>query len=182
MNRIKAAIALNHSRRQKRFASITPSTPLSCYVNGGRWHAQPEYRSRTGVRWMNGPVSPAPRVLYIEDRFDNRLLVKRVLMAEGMEVLEADNARDGIHLAKAHVPDLILMDISMPGLDGYEATTTLRQCPELARVPIVALTANVMKGDREKSLEAGCDGYIPKPIDIDRFPGEIRNYIKKGRS
>jgi two-component system cell cycle response regulator DivK len=121
------------------------------------------------------------RILYIEDRNDNRMLVKRVLMAEGMEVIEAGDAHEGINLAVEHKPDLILMDISMPGMDGYAATNEIRQLPELDAVPIVALTANVMKGDREKSLEAGCDGYIPKPIDIDRFPGEILNFIHKGR-
>lgn len=121
------------------------------------------------------------RILYIEDRNDNRLLVKRVLMAEGMEVIEAGDASEGISLAVEHKPDLILMDISMPGMDGYAATNEIRRLHELDTVPIVALTANVMKGDREKSLEAGCDGYIPKPIDIDRFPGEIMNYIQKGR-
>jgi two-component system cell cycle response regulator DivK len=126
-------------------------------------------------------MMPTARVLYIEDRPDNRMLVKRVLMAEDMEVIEAPNAYEGINLAVVHVPDLILMDISMPGMDGYTATGEIRKIHSLDRVPIVALTANVMKGDREKSLDAGCDGYISKPIDIDRFPGEIMKYIKKGR-
>jgi len=121
------------------------------------------------------------KVLYIEDRADNRSLVRRVLMAEGIEVLEATNADDGIRLAIQHLPDLILMDINMPGKDGFTATAELRQHTALAHVPIVALTANVMKGDREKTLEAGCDGYIPKPIDVDRFPTDIMSYITKGR-
>jgi two-component system cell cycle response regulator DivK len=124
---------------------------------------------------------PAARVLYIEDRPDNRMLVRRVLMAEDMEVILATNAFEGIDLARTVIPDLILMDISMPGMDGHTATHELRSFPELQRVPIVALTANVMKGDREKSLEAGCDGYISKPIDVDRFPKEVLGYIKKGR-
>jgi two-component system cell cycle response regulator DivK len=126
-------------------------------------------------------MMPTARVLYIEDRPDNRMLVKRVLMAEDMEVIEAPNAYEGIDLAVANVPDLILMDISMPGMDGYTATGEIRKIRSLDRVPIVALTANVMKGDREKSMDAGCDGYISKPIDIDRFPGEIMKFIKKGR-
>lgn len=126
-------------------------------------------------------MMPTARVLYIEDRPDNRMLVKRVLMAEDMEVIEAPNAYEGINLAVANVPDLILMDISMPGMDGYTATGEIRKIRSLDRVPIVALTANVMKGDREKSMDAGCDGYISKPIDIDRFPGEIMKFIKKGR-
>jgi two-component system, cell cycle response regulator DivK len=126
-------------------------------------------------------MMPTARVLYIEDRPDNRMLVKRVLMAEDMEVIEAPNAYEGIDLAVAKVPDLILMDISMPGMDGYTATGEIRKIHALDRVPIVALTANVMKGDREKSMDAGCDGYISKPIDIDRFPDEIMKFIKKGR-
>lgn len=121
------------------------------------------------------------RILYIEDKPDNRLLVNRVLAAEDIQVLEAANADDGIALARREVPDLILMDINMPGKDGYSATAEIRNYPELDLVPIVALTANVMKGDKERSLNAGCDGYIPKPIDVDRFPLEIASYIRKGR-
>ncbi len=122
-----------------------------------------------------------PKVLYIEDKNDNRMLVRRVLMAEDIDVIEAENADDGISLAQKEKPDLILMDINMPGKDGYTATNDIRQFPELNHIPIVALTANVMKGDKERSLDAGCDGYIPKPIDVDRFPTEVLNYIKKGR-
>jgi two-component system, cell cycle response regulator DivK len=121
------------------------------------------------------------RVLYIEDKPDNRLLVQRVLMAEDFDVLEAADADQGIRLAQEEKPDLILMDINMPGRDGYAATNDIRQMPELDHIPIVALTANVMKGDKERSLDAGCDGYIPKPIDVDRFPSEIMMYIRKGR-
>jgi two-component system cell cycle response regulator DivK len=123
----------------------------------------------------------ATRVLYIEDRPDNRSLVRRILMAEGIEVLEAGSADEGTTLARLEHPDLILMDISMPGKDGFSATTDIRRIPELDHIPIVALTANVMKGDKERTLDAGCDGYIPKPIDVDRFPSEIAGYIRKGR-
>lgn len=126
-------------------------------------------------------VMPAVRVLYIEDKVDNRMLVKRVLMFEDIEVLEAADADAGIQLAQQERPDLILMDINMPGKDGYTATNDIRQIHELDSIPIIALTANVMKGDKEKSLDAGCDGYIPKPIDVDRFPVEVMNFIKKGR-
>ncbi|MBX3062451.1 MAG: response regulator [Anaerolineae bacterium] len=124
---------------------------------------------------------PAVRVLYIEDKVDNRMLVKRVLMFEDIEVIEAADADAGIQLAQQEHPDLILMDINMPGKDGYTATNDIRQIKELDSIPIIALTANVMKGDKEKSLDAGCDGYIPKPIDVDRFPIEVMNFIKKGR-
>jgi two-component system, cell cycle response regulator DivK len=121
------------------------------------------------------------RVLYIEDKSDNRLLVRRILGAEDVEVIEAENAEQGINLAKIEHPDLILMDINMPGKDGYTATNDIRQMHELDHIPIIALTANVMKGDKERTLDAGCDGYIPKPIDVDRFPSEVMNFIRKGR-
>ena len=122
-----------------------------------------------------------PKVLYIEDKTDNRLLVRRVLMAEDIDVVEAESAEQGISLAQQEMPDLILMDINMPGKDGYSATFDIRQMPMLDHIPVIALTANVMKGDKERSLDAGCDGYIPKPIDVDRFPIEVMNFIRKGR-
>jgi len=121
------------------------------------------------------------RVLYIEDNSDNRLLVQRVLMAEGYQVIGAANAVDGLKLADSERPSLILVDINMPEIDGYTLTGQLRNIPHLSRVPIVALTANVMKGDREKTLAAGCDGYIQKPIDIDQFPKQLARFIEEAR-
>jgi len=123
-----------------------------------------------------------PRVLYIEDNADNRMLVRRILMASDIDVDEADNALDGIENAKTNPPDLILMDISMPGMDGLSATERLRSMPTLDDVPIVALTANVREGDREMTLEAGCDGYIGKPIDVDKFPDQVLRYLRTGRT
>ena len=124
-----------------------------------------------------------PRVLYIEDNRDNRMLVRRVLMASDydFEIEEADNARLGIEMAQQNRPDLILMDLSMPEMDGLTATRYIRGMTELQDVPIVALTANVMEGDKERTLEAGCDGYIRKPIDVDRLPDEIIQYINRSR-
>ena len=119
-----------------------------------------------------------PRILYIEDNHDNRMLVRRVLQAEGMTVIEAASALDGIRMAEEDPPDLILMDINMPTLDGLTATSNIRKNEKLRAIPVVALTANVMKGDREKALGAGCDGYIQKPIDIDRFPADVLSFIK----
>lgn len=121
-------------------------------------------------------------VLYIEDNPENRMLVRRILLAsdEEFRIVEAENAMKGIEIARQDVPDIILMDLSMPEMDGLSATKVLRELPSLRDVPIIALTANVMKGDKEKSLAAGCDGYIPKPIDIDRFPDEVLNYIRSG--
>jgi two-component system, cell cycle response regulator DivK len=121
-------------------------------------------------------------VLYIEDNPENRMLVRRILLAsdEEFRIVEAENAMKGIEIARQDAPDIILMDLSMPEMDGLSATKALRELPSLRDVPIIALTANVMKGDKEKSLAAGCDGYIPKPIDIDRFPDEVLNYIRSG--
>ena len=121
-----------------------------------------------------------PRVLYIEDNRDNRMLVRRILMASDydFEVTEADNARTGIEMAQQDPPDLILMDMSMPEMDGLTATRHLRSMSTLSHVPIVALTANAMEGDKEKTLEAGCNGYIRKPVDVDKLPEEIIRYIR----
>jgi two-component system, cell cycle response regulator DivK len=119
------------------------------------------------------------RILYIEDNTDNRLLIRRVLQAEGYEIIEAADGRSGLQQAAEAHPDLILMDINLPEIDGYELTARLKQVSSLNRIPIIAVTANVMKGDREKTLAAGCDGYIQKPIDIDQLPGQIERFLKK---
>jgi two-component system, cell cycle response regulator DivK len=118
-------------------------------------------------------------ILNIEDNFENRMLIRRVLMAEGYEIIEAGNAGEGLEVLKTQHPDLILMDINMPDMDGYSLTARIRSIPDFKNVPIVALTANVMRGDREKSLEAGCDGYIQKPIDIDILPQQVERYLRK---
>jgi two-component system cell cycle response regulator DivK len=118
-----------------------------------------------------------PRVLYIEDDQANRTLVRRVLEAEGYVILEAENGLQGLEIAIAERPDLILVDISMPDMDGYEVTASLRSTDGMAQTPIIALTANVMKGDRERALEAGCSGYIQKPLDIDSLPMQVASYL-----
>lgn len=122
-----------------------------------------------------------PRVLYIEDNADNRMLVRRILMAFDIDVDEADNARKGIEMAQADPPDLILMDISMPDMDGLKATRIIRSMPELEHVPVVALTANVREGDKQSTFDAGADGYIGKPIDVDKFPDLVLEYVRSGR-
>lgn len=119
-------------------------------------------------------------ILYVEDNPENRLLIQRVLSAEGYRVVEAASAQEALEYLDRETPDLILMDINMPEVDGYTLTKQLKQRPELKRVPIIAMTANVMKGDMEKSLQAGCDGYIPKPVDIDALPEQIDHYLKQG--
>ena len=118
-------------------------------------------------------------ILYVEDNPDNRMLVKRILNAENYKLLEATNAVQAINLLETTTPDLILMDINMPDMDGYTLTTRIRSMPGLARVPILALTANVMRGDKEKTLEAGCDGYIQKPLDVDQLIREIEKVLAR---
>lgn len=119
-------------------------------------------------------------ILYIEDNFDNRLLVRRVLEAEGYRVVEAEDGVEALDYLQSETPDLVLMDINLPEVDGYEMTKRLKQLPSMARVPVIAMTANVMKGDREKTIAAGCDGYIPKPIDIDTLPFQMARFLRKG--
>ena len=117
------------------------------------------------------------KILYVEDNLANRLLVKRVLEAAGHTVVEAVDGLQGIRMAQETHPDLILMDINIPGMDGYETTTKLKSLPGLKDIPIIALTARVMTGDREMALTAGCDGYIPKPIDVDLLPLQVAEFL-----
>lgn len=116
-------------------------------------------------------------ILHIEDNPDNRLLIRRLLMSASYQVLEATNAYEAISRLRHYRPDLILMDINMPIIDGYTLTTKFKTVPGLESIPIIAVTANAMRGDREKSLLAGCDGYVEKPIDIDKLLGQIRRFI-----
>ncbi len=110
----------------------------------------------------------AKNILYIEDNPDNMTLVRRVLHARGYALLEASNGLDGISKAKSEKVDLVLLDINLPDIDGYEVARRLRTSgrPELAYVPIIAITANALKGDAERALQAGCDVYMSKPINI----------------
>ncbi len=118
----------------------------------------------------------AKRILYIEDNFQNQRLVKKILNAKGYEMLEADDGLKGVALAMRERPDLILMDINIPGIDGMEATTRLKSS-ELSSVPIIALTANAMRGDRERIIAAGCDEYLQKPIQSAKLLEVVRNFI-----
>jgi signal transduction histidine kinase len=122
-----------------------------------------------------------PRILYIEDDPVARLLVQRVLAANGYGMLEAEDGLSGIEAARLQRPDLILMDLNIPNMDGYAAATRLKSLPETRDIPIIALTANVMQGDRQRSLAAGCDGYLPKPVDIDLLPSQVAAFLKGKR-
>ena len=121
------------------------------------------------------------KVLYIEDDLGSQRLVQRVLENHDFEVVVAAEGLNGIRLAREASPNLILMDIDLPGMNGREVTTRLRALPHLDDTPIVALTANSGPGYRERALAAGCDGFLTKPIDISRFPREVGDYLKGRR-
>ena len=118
-------------------------------------------------------------ILYVEDNLENRILVRRLLVSEGYTVLEAENATKALAVIRTTKPDLILMDINMPDVDGYTLTSQIKRLPGFVDVPVIALTANVMRGDRERTLEAGCDGYIQKPVDVDLLPQQINKFLKE---
>jgi two-component system cell cycle response regulator DivK len=124
----------------------------------------------------------SPKILYVEDNAENRLLIRRILVAEGFVVIEAANAYQAFEIIDSNRPDLILMDINLPEMDGYTLTARLKAMPQLTGVPIIALTANVMRGDRERTLEAGCDGYIQKPIDVDMLPAQVSKFLVNRRA
>jgi two-component system, cell cycle response regulator DivK len=121
------------------------------------------------------------RILYIEDNFDNRMLVQRILMAEDFDVEGVEDPEIGIQRALEEPPDCILVDINMPKISGFDVAQQLREAPQLAQTPIIALTANATKDILAKTLEAGCDGYITKPVDVDKLPTQIMNYIARRR-
>lgn len=116
-------------------------------------------------------------ILHIEDNSDNRLLVRRLLYSADYSVLEATNAYEAVSILNHYRPDLILMDINMPLVDGYTLTSKFKTIHSLQKIPIIAITANAMRGDREKSLRAGCDGYVEKPIDIEKLLTQIHRFI-----
>ena len=123
------------------------------------------------------PTEEKGTILYVEDNPDNRTLVRRILLSEDYGLLEATNAHEALELLKTARPDLILMDINMPDVDGYMLTARLKAQPGLKHIPIIAMTANALKGDRERSLQAGCDGYIQKPIDVDTLTEQITKFL-----
>ena len=118
------------------------------------------------------------KVLVIEDNEQNMYLVKFILEVHGYEVIQARNGSDGIFMAREHKPDLILLDIQLPILDGYTVARELRKINAMQHVPILAVTSYAMPGDREQALAAGCNGYIEKPINPDTFMNEINQFIQ----
>ena len=118
-------------------------------------------------------------ILIVEDEPKNLKLIRDLLQASGYLTLEATNGAEGVELARAHKPDLILMDILMPTMDGFEATKILKADAETRNIPIIALTSYAMKEDDEKMREAGCDGYITKPIDTREFLKKVSEFLSK---
>src|SRR5918912_62376 len=126
---------------------------------------------------MSSGMQTRPTILYIEDNADNQRLGRRILEARGYAVILAGDGPDGIARARESRPALVLVDINIPGLDGYETTTLLRGMDHLRGVPVVAVTADSRVGARERSLVAGCDGYIIKPIDARQLTEQIEEFL-----
>lgn len=115
--------------------------------------------------------------MYIEDNEQNYYLVNVLLKTKGYELFWAQDGREGIRKAEQLKPDLILLDIQLPLMDGYEVARRLKASPEITGIPVVAVTSYAMAGDREKALESGCSGYIEKPINPDTFLGQVAGYL-----
>ncbi len=120
-------------------------------------------------------------ILVVEDNERNLKLLRDVLDYAGYDVRVARTAEDGITLAVSDPPDLVLMDLQLPGIDGMEALRRLREIPRTAGIPVVAVTAQAMKHDRERALDAGFNGYIEKPISVRAFPDQVRRFLSDGQ-
>ncbi len=118
-------------------------------------------------------------ILYVEDNYENKLFVRRVIESMGHEMIEAENGPDSLKLAAKRPPDLIFMDINIPGMDGLQTTMKFKEDDDLSHIPIIALTANAMKGDRERCLAAGCNGYMQKPVGVSDLRREVQRYMTK---
>ena len=120
-----------------------------------------------------------PKILLVEDNEMNRDMLSRRLERKGFEVVLAMDGESGVRLTESEAPDLVLMDMSLPVLDGWEATRRLKASPVTQRIPVIALTAHAMSSDREKALDAGCDDYDTKPIDFPRLLGKIEVLLNR---
>ena len=123
-------------------------------------------------------IGPSQKILVVEDNQDNRELVVKVLKINGYKVIEAVDGEEALEKTKTENPDLILMDLFIPKIDGYEVTRRLKSDKDLKHIPVIALTAHALKGDMEVALAAGCDGYMPKPIDVRELPKQIEYFMK----
>ncbi|MFE6254431.1 response regulator [Agromyces sp. NPDC057865] len=127
-------------------------------------------------------MMPGRRILVVEDNPLNLKLVRDVLTAFEYDVVEAHSGEEGVELAGTCSPDLVLMDLQLPGIDGYEALRLLRQDPRLGSVPVVAVTAFAMKEDRERTAREGFDGYLGKPISVRALPEQVSQFLSNGRT
>lgn len=118
-------------------------------------------------------------ILYVEDNYENKLFVRRVIESMGHEMLEAETGHESLLVVEERTPDLILMDINIPGMDGLETASKFKADARWTHIPIIALTANAMKGDKERCLAAGCNGYLQKPIGVSDLRREIQHYAVK---
>jgi two-component system, cell cycle response regulator DivK len=119
------------------------------------------------------------RLLLVEDNEMNRDMLSRRLVRRGYDVVIAVDGEQGVAMARSEAPALILMDMSLPGLDGWEATRRIKAAPETKRIPVIALTAHAMSGDREKAVAAGCDDFDTKPVDLDRLLQKIEALLAR---
>lgn len=117
------------------------------------------------------------RILVIEDQEDNRQIVRDLVTASGFELIEATTGEEGLAMAARERPDLILMDIQLPGIDGYEVTRRIKANPQLHKIPIIAVTSYALSGDDKKAFAAGCDGYVTKPYSPRLLLAKIREYL-----
>jgi CheY-like chemotaxis protein len=117
------------------------------------------------------------RILLVEDNLDNMTLIADVLQSLNYSVLQAADGQQGVTMAETEKPDLILMDLSLPQMDGWTATRHIKANPELSKIPIIALTAHAMIGDRERALQAGCDDYLTKPINLRELANKLAQYM-----
>ena len=120
------------------------------------------------------------RLLVVDDNEMNRDMLSRRLAKRGYDVAIAIDGEQGVAMARSEAPALILMDMSLPGLDGWEATRQIKAMPETHGIPVIALTAHAMSGDREKAIAAGCDDFDTKPVDLERLLGKIEALLKRG--
>ena len=120
------------------------------------------------------------RILIVEDQEDNRKILRDLLTSAGFAPLEATTGEEGVTLAERERPDLILMDIQLPGLDGYEATRRIKAIPALRQIPIIAVTSYALSGDDVKAREAGCDAYVTKPFSPRALLAKVREYLPEG--
>ncbi|MFQ5593213.1 MAG: response regulator [Anaerolineae bacterium] len=119
------------------------------------------------------------RILLVEDNEMNRDMLSRRLKRKGYQVVTAVDGEEGVAMAQSEAPDLILMDLSLPVLDGWGATRWLKAAPETRSIPVIALTAHAMAGDREKAMEAGCDDYDTKPVELPRLLAKMQKLLEK---